>query len=239
MKVIIEIILQTLLAFFAILFITRILGRQQLAQLTMFEYINGITFGSIAATLATDMNQRTWHHLIGLILFGMLTYLMSYICLKSRKAAKVIEGEPVIVIQDGRILEKNLMRFRYTVDELMYLLRAKDVFDINIVKYGILETPGDLSVVKIAQEENVKISDLHIKGKQGDIPTEVIVTGNIIYENLSKRNVTVKWLISQLKMMGVKDIKDVFYATIDKDKRIYIDKIEDHFKFQNEITEEQ
>lgn len=237
MTIIIEIILQTLLAFFGILFITRILGRQQVAQLTMHEYINGITFGSIAATLATDVNQRTWHHLIGLILFGVLTFLISYINTKSRIFSKVVEGEPVLVIQDGRILEKNLTRFRYTVDDLTHLLRKKDIFDITKVKYGILETTGELSVVKVAQEENVTISDLNLHTKQEDVPTEVVVTGNIIYQNLQKKNLTAKWLFGQLKMMGVKDIKDVFYASIDVNNRLYVDKIEDHLANRKDMGE--
>ncbi|HYE11462.1 MAG TPA: DUF421 domain-containing protein, partial [Patescibacteria group bacterium] len=205
MKAFIEVALQTILSFFSILFITRLLGRQQVAQLTLHEYINGITFGSIAATLATDTNQRTWSHFLGLILFGVLTYIMSLITLKNRKASKVIQGEPVIVIQDGMVLEKNLARFYYNIDDLNHLLRKKDVFDINDVRYGILETTGEINIVKIAQKENIKAEDLAIQPKQTELLTDIIVTGNIIYENLRKRNLSVKWLVSQMNMMGVKD----------------------------------
>lgn len=239
MTIVIEIIIQTLLAFFAILFITRILGRQQLSQLTIHEYINGITFGSIAATMATDVSQRTWQHLIGLFLFGFLTFLVSYVSMKSRKASKIIQGEPVLVIQDGKILEKNLQRFYYSIDDLTHLLRQKDVFDINAVKHGILETTGELSIIKIAAEANVKNADLNILSEQEDLPAEVIVTGNIIYENLQKRNLTVKWLLSQLNMMGIRNIKDVFYASLDKNNLLYIDQMDDHLPPHTDITEEQ
>ncbi|MBB6217647.1 uncharacterized membrane protein YcaP (DUF421 family) [Anaerosolibacter carboniphilus] len=239
MTTITEVFLQTILSFFTILFITRILGRQQVGQLTLFDYINGITFGSIAATVATDLNQRTWHHLLGLVLFGGLTFLMQYICVKNRRVSKVIQGEPIIVIQDGKILEKNLSRFHYTVDDLTHLLRKKDVFDINSVKYGILETTGEISVLKVASKEYVKAEDMNLQTKQESLPTEVIITGNIIYENLQRRGLTVKWLLDQLKMMNVKSMKEVFYATVDGDKRVYIDKEEDHFKKSEDITEEQ
>lgn len=237
MKTLIEVILQTLLAFFSILFITRILGRQQMAQLTVFEYINGITFGSIAATLATDLGQKSWPHFVGLVLFGALTYLMSHISLKNRNAAKIIQGEPVLVIQDGRILEKNLERFRYTIDDLTHLLRKKDVFNIADVKYAILETTGEISVVKVAQKENIKVEDLHLSVNQEELNTDIIVTGNIIYENLKKRNLSVKWLLEQLKMMGVKDIKDIYYAAIDKNNKIYIDYVSDSLQKPADITE--
>jgi len=238
MKVALEVALQTLLAFFGILFIARILGRKQLAQLTVYEYINGITFGSIAATLATDINQRTWQHLIGLALFGLLTYIISYICMISRKASQVIEGEAVLVIEYGRILEKNLRKFHYTADDLNHLLRQKDIFDIKDIKYGILETTGEISIMKVAEEENIKISDLGMIGKDKDLPSEIIVAGNIIYDNIRKRKITVKWLLENLKMMGVKDIRDVYYASIDKNNRIYVDRIEDHLGPDSDITEE-
>jgi uncharacterized membrane protein YcaP (DUF421 family) len=237
MQLFIEVALQTLLAFFSILFITRLLGRQQVAQLTLSEYINGITFGSIAATVATDINQHTGTHMIGLFLFGALTYLMSYISLKSRKASKVIQGEPVLVIQDGKILEKNLIKFHYTVDDLTHLLRKKDVFSITDVKYGVLETTGELSVVKVAGKENLKaenIDNFHVN--QQELDTDIIVTGIIVYENLIKRNLSVKWLTNQLKAMGIKDIKDIYYATIDKSNKIYIDRFEDNISDSDDIT---
>lgn len=237
MSDIIDIILQTLIAFFAILFITRILGRQQVAQLTVYEYINGITFGSIAATVATDLGQSSIGHLIGLFLFGALTYIIGYISRKKRKFSKVVQGEPVLVIQDGHILEKNLSRFHYTVDDLTHLLRQKDVFNILDVKYAILENTGELSILKVAGKENITVEDMKLQTTQEELITDIIVTGVIIYDNLKKRNISVKWLTSQLKMMGVKDIKDIYYATLDKDKKIYIDYYSDNLTNPVDITE--
>lgn len=237
MSELINITLQTLIAFFAILFITRLLGRQQVAQLTVYEYINGITFGSIAATLATDLDQPLWGHLVGLFLFGGLTLLIGYIAKKQRTFSKVIQGEPILVIQDGHIFEKNLSRFHYTVDDLTHLLRKKDVFNIHDVKYAILETTGELSILKIAEKENVKVADLNLKTDQEELETDIIVTGIIIYENLKKRNISVKWLTSQLKMMGVREIKDIYYATLDKDKKIYIDYYSDNLTNPVDITD--
>jgi uncharacterized membrane protein YcaP (DUF421 family) len=236
-KTFLEVALQTILSFFSILFIARLLGRQQVAQLTLHEYINGITFGSIAATLATDTNQKTWSHLLGLIIFGALTYIVSIISIKSRKVSKIIQGEPIIVIQDGNIFEKNLARFHYTIDDLNHLLRKKDVFDISDVRYGILETTGEISIVKIAQKENIKAEDLAIQPKQTELFTDIIVTGNIIYENLRKRDLSVRWLVSQMNMMGIKDIKNIFFASVDSDNQLYIDRMEDMLPKPTDITE--
>jgi uncharacterized membrane protein YcaP (DUF421 family) len=237
MEEIIDIMLQTLIAFFAILLITRILGRQQVAQLTVYEYINGITFGSIAATVATDLGQPSLGHIIGLFLFGGLTFLMSYIAKKNRGISKILDGEPVLVVQDGHIFERNLSRFQYTVDDLTHLLRKKDIFNVQDVKYAILETTGEISVVKVANKENVKVEDMNLQVAQEELITDVVVTGKVIYENLKKRNISVKWLTSQLKMMGVKNIEDVYYATLDKNKKIYIDYFSDKLQNPVDITE--
>jgi uncharacterized membrane protein YcaP (DUF421 family) len=234
---IIDIVLQTLVAFFAILLITRILGRQQLAQLTVYEYINSITFGSIAATVATDLGQSSWGHIMGLFLFGALTFLMSYMSKKNRTISKILDGEPVLVIQDAHILEKNLAKFHYTVDDLNHLLRKKDIFNIQDVKYAILETTGEVSVVKMAGKENVKVENMNLQVSQEELITDIVVTGKIIYENLNKRNISVDWLSNQLRIMGVKNINDVYYATLDKDKKIYIDYLNDNLPNPVDITE--
>lgn len=237
MEEIIDIVLQTLIAFFSILLITRILGRQQVAQLTVYEYINGITFGSIAATVATDLENPSMQHIVGLFLFGTLTFAMSYACKKNRSLSKIIDGEPVLVVQDGHILEKNLSKYQYTVDDLNHLLRKKDIFNIQDVKYAILETTGEINIVKVANKENVKVEDMSLQVAQEDLITDIVVSGKIIYENLKKKSVSVKWLTSQLKMMGVKNIEDVYYATLDKDKKIYIDYFSDRIPNLVDITE--
>ena len=228
MKVIIEIIIQTLLAFFSIWFITRILGRKQIAQLTVYEYINGITFGSIAATLATDLSQRTWHHLIGLFLFGILTWLMSWISIKNDAVNQLLQGEPVIVIEDGKILEKNLKRCLYSINDLLEQLRIDKIFDIQEVKYAIIETNGSLTVMKYEDLETPTIKDLGLISNPQDPFCSVILDGKIIYDNLQAMKINEEWLINQLKTNGIKNVKEVMYAAVNKQKQIYIDKYQDN-----------
>ncbi|WP_242847949.1 YetF domain-containing protein [Inediibacterium massiliense] len=237
MKILIEVIIQTFLAFFSILFITRLLGRQQVSQLTLYEYINGITFGSIAATLATDVNQKTYQHLVGLTLFGLLTGIVAYISLKKRNFRKLVDGEPVIVIQDGKILETNLKRTRYSIDDINQLLRGKDCFSIDEVAYGLLEINGEMSIIKRVDKRNVTLGDLNLTGEQESIPTEIIIGGQIIYENLRKRKITGKGLMDQLKMYGVKKIDEVMYASLDEYGKLYVDKYDDTLRNPLDISE--
>lgn len=120
---------QTVVSFLVLLLLTRLLGKQQVSQLTFYEYLNGITFGSIAANMATDDLTNAPDHFVGLVTYGFLTLLVSWLALKNRKVRKALAGEPVVVIQDGNILEDNLRKMHMDLDELTMLLRAENVFD--------------------------------------------------------------------------------------------------------------
>ncbi|MBS4026835.1 MAG: DUF421 domain-containing protein, partial [Clostridia bacterium] len=115
-----EIFMQTLLAFAALLIFARLLGKQQVGQLTFFEYITGITIGSIGATIATDIAPNTTlRHFTALALFCAFTGLVQYISIVSRPARKLLDGEPTIVMHNGKILDKNMKIMRYNLDELL------------------------------------------------------------------------------------------------------------------------
>lgn len=231
MTTIFEVILQTLLAFFSILFLTRLLGKQQIAQLTFYDYLNGITFGSIAAALATDLNQRTWQHLIGLVLFAFLTWLMSFISLKNREARKVLNGEPAVVIHNGMILEENLRRYRISIDDLLNLLHGKDIFSIEEVEFAVLETNGTLGIIKKPHLESVTKGDLNLKLNTPWIPTPVIIDGQLLIERLNVLGVSQEWLTTQIeKQLAITDISDIILATIDNNNHLYVDSKNDPIK---------
>lgn len=238
MRDLIEIIIQTFLAFFSILFVTRLLGRQQVKQLTFFEYITGITFGSIAADLAMDLDNKTYEHLVGLILFGALTGIIDYLTMKRRGFQKVVEGEPVLVIQDGKVLEQNLKKTRYSIDELNTLLRDKEVFTPEDVKYGLLEINGDISIMKVDNKRSVTVEDLQGVNSPDSLQTELVIGGQIIYENLKKKNLTGKSFMKMLTKNGVQKIQDVFYAALDENNNLYVDEFSDDFAKKVDLSED-
>ena len=223
-KIVFEITLQTILAFFAILFLTRLIGKKQIAELTFYDYVNGITFGSIAANMATDLSHRTWQHFIGLFLFAFLTFLMQYISLKNTTARKVIEGEPVVLIHKGKILEDNLKKTRFNIEDLLSELREKDFFDIRDVHYAILENDGRISVLPVADKKPLTPKDINQKGEEQGIVTEIIVEGKIILPNLHQHGLDKKWLINTLKKNNISEINDVMLAIYNPiNQSIYFD----------------
>ncbi len=222
------VLVRSIIGFFSLLIFAKILGKQQISQLTFFDYALGITIGSIAATLTTDLSSRAWPHFVGLFVWAALGYLMQYITEKWRYAAKYIEGEPTIVIMNGKIMEDTLRKMKYTAADLMALLRNKDVFDLSQVDFAIIEPNGQLSVLKKPEYEPLTPKDMSIIKAPSGISTELIYDGVLIDQNLRQLNKTKKWLMDQLKMHEVKDISEVFLATLTPSGSLYIDKYDDH-----------
>ncbi len=234
----VEVVIQTFLAFFAILIYTRILGKQQIGQLTYFEYITGITFGSIAGILATDVATGQSHvHFVGLTTFALLTFIMGYISLHSRPARKLIAGEATVVIQNGKVLEDNMKKMRYNLDELLMQLREKNVFNIAQVEYALLEPNGNLAVLLKSQHRPLTPNDLQIPTQYEGISTEVIQDGKVIYPNLAQLGLNIQWLQQELAKRGVTDLQQVVLASLDTQGQLYVDLRKDHQVQMTDITD--
>lgn len=216
-------------AFTVLFLLTRIMGRKQISQLTFFNYITGISIGTIAGAVTIDPSLKLSAGFVSLLTWSGLTLLVAYFDLKSRKARKWMEGEPVILIRQGKILEQQLKKQRLDMDELQLLLRSKDVFSIVDVEYAILETNGELSVLLKEGKQPLKQEAFLTskKPKQTPIPLQLIADGKIINENLQQLNVNRSWVEDQLRVSGT-NLSEVFYAELQQDGSLYIDKRSDY-----------
>ncbi|NLC53611.1 MAG: DUF421 domain-containing protein, partial [Firmicutes bacterium] len=203
-----------IISFLTLLIFTRLLGKQQVSELTFFDYILGITIGSIAATLTTDLSSRAWPHWVGLATWTAAVWFLQWITLHFRGVAKYINGEPVILIKNGQIMEKNLKKMRFTIDDLLTQLRHQKIFDLKVVEFAILETDGKISVLKKSQYAEVTPDDLKIPTKYRGISTELIYDGAVIDANLKGVNLDRAWLDQQLKAQGLKSPREVSLALL-------------------------
>ncbi|MDQ0337585.1 uncharacterized membrane protein YcaP (DUF421 family) [Caldalkalibacillus uzonensis] len=231
------VIVRALISFFTLLIYTRLLGKQQMGNLTYFDYINGITIGSMAGTLATDLSTEAWVHWLGLTVFVSVVGLLQYTDLKNRYLSKVVDSEPVVVIQNGKILENNLKTARVTRDELFMQLRQKNMFDITQVQYAILEPDGNFSVLPKAAHQPVTPKDLNIPVQPAEMMTEVIHDGVVLKQNLEQRSKDMAWLRLQLKAQGIQDPKEVSFAAILPNGLLYVDKFEDRVSNKADISD--
>ncbi|OEF99212.1 hypothetical protein BHF71_09695 [Vulcanibacillus modesticaldus] len=226
----IVIIVRSFIAFTTLLLFTRILGKQQVGELSAFEYVAGITIGSAASSLSIDLSIKPLPQFMGLATWVFLVLVLQRLALKHRWFAKVTSDQPTIVIQHGKILEQNLNKLRYRYDELMSHLRDKNVFDITQVEYALLEPNGNLTVLKKSQYEPVTPNDLQMTTAPSGLMVEVILDGKIIEQNLKDKQKDYKWLMEQLQIQGIKDMKEVSFAAILPNGQLYVDKFKDSLK---------
>ncbi|WP_443028972.1 YetF domain-containing protein [Sporosarcina sp. G11-34] len=219
-----EMIIRTTLAFAALLILARILGKKQLSQLTFFHYITGIAFGSIAAEMAGQTDVPFVDGLIALIWWAVLTLLMSYLSLKSAKFRVIVDDEPSIIIKDGVIMEKAMKKMRLHVDDLLMLLREQSIFSIQDVHYAVMETNGELSVMKKTAQQGATKQDVQAPVTLPKyMPSEVISDGKFVQKNLVELKITEEWVLKKLRKKGIDSVEKVFYAQIQTDGSLFTD----------------
>ncbi|NLM87194.1 MAG: DUF421 domain-containing protein [Syntrophomonadaceae bacterium] len=232
------VLVRTVLAFGTLFIVARLLGKQQLSQLTFYEYIAGITMGDLAASIAVDDSGHSpLYYIIALVAFAILTLGMGVIAQKSRPMRKLIEGEPVILVHNGKILEHNMAKSGYHMDDLMMQLRERDAFDIREVEFAIAETDGCLTVLKKSQHRPATPDDLGVETKYEGVPSEIIVDGQIIHQNLKQNHLDEAWLIARLKSMGYNSTGDITYASLDSEGNLYVDERRDPLDSMTDISD--
>ena len=230
--------IRSLVSFFTLAILTRILGKKQVSQMTFFEYVNGITIGSIAATLSVDTNIRPFALWVGLLVWTAGVFAIEKLSLVSWKMGKYLDGEPTIVIMNGRIMEDALGRLNLRVAGLLEQLRAQGAFDISEVEFAVMETNGHLSVLKKSQYQPLTPNDMGIPTQYKGISTELIYDGVIVDQNLKQVNLDRKWLMGELRKRGIKDPSKVFLATLDTSGGLYVDLYDDRGKISTYVTDE-
>jgi len=211
--------------YLVLLILARIMGRKMISQMTFFDFVVGITIGSVAANSALGpYNHSLPAGITVLVVMTGLVMLIGYLHIKSFKFRKMVDSEPVVMIEQGQIVDENLKRERFTLKELTALLREKNIFNIADVEFAILEHDGKLSVLPKSEKQPIKPSDLQIATPYQGLTKDIILDGIIMKENLQDAKLTEEWLLGQLKMYGVENVKDVFYAGVDSSNNLYVSK---------------
>jgi len=225
-----NVVIRGIIGFLLLFILARIMGRKHMTDLTTYEYIVGIAIGSIAAELTFGTEVRVSNFVVGMILWAMFPMIVSQLELKSFFIRKITEGEPKIVIKNGKILEKNLKKMGLSVDEMMISLRQKDVFKLSDVESAVVEKNGQISILKKSDTLPVTPKDIGKVVEQEREPRIVIVDGNVMERSLREYGYTKEWLLGEIMKQGAKKFSDVFYAQIDSTGNVYVDLYEDTLK---------
>lgn len=231
-------VVRGLVAFITLLILARLLGKQQISQLTFFEYVLGITIGSIASSMTIDLSIKAFPQWVGLLTWTGAVLVTQLATVRWRGVSKYIDGEPTIVVMDGKLMEGAMQRMRYRASDLLEQLRVQGVFELRQVAYAVLEPSGQLSVLKRPEYQTVTRQDLALPGSRVGIDVELIYSGVIVEPNLRQSGRSLEWLLGQLRLQGVADPSEVFLATLDASGSLYLDRYADHLRRPVDVDDE-
>lgn len=208
---ILKVILTALLSVVALFIITKIMGHKQVAQLDFFDYVSGITIGSIGAELATEL-EEPYKPLIALAIYGLVSLLLNWMAHKIPRTRKYINGTPTILFSGGKLHRKNLKKAKLDLSEFMLLCREQGYFDLEKIQVAVFEHNGKLSILPTSASRPATPADLQITTTATQLGVEVIMDGRVMGENLSRLSFNEAWLTTQLRSYGYRSAKEILLA---------------------------
>ena len=218
---IIKVLLTSLLSVGALFAVAKIMGHKQMSQLDFFDYISGITIGSIAAELATELEEPL-KPLIAIAVYGAAAVLLSRITSLFPKSRKYINGTPTILMNNGKLYRENLKKAKLDLSEFMVMCRQQGYFNLSDIQTAVFEFNGKLSILPVSKKRPANPEDLNLSPAPEFIHTEVIMDGRILDENLKRMGLDDKWLQKQLNAQGYKKADEVFLALCDENNQLTV-----------------
>lgn len=204
----------TLLSMVVLFLLTKLMGVKQVSQMTMFDYIEGITIGSVAAELATDL-ENPEESLTALILYGLAAVVISLWSNKSLTARRLFAGKPLILLENGVLYRENLKKARLDLNEFLTFCRAAGWFDLNQLQTAILENNGAVSFLPKETDRPATPSDLGKTPKKTVVQTPFIMDGRLLTGNLRQAGKEPEWVRRALLRQGYRDERAVLLALWD------------------------
>lgn len=214
-----QIIMMSVISYAVLFLLAGLSGRKQIAQLSSFDYISGITIGSIAAELATELEEPL-QPLVAMAVYGLLTFGITLLSMKRPRLRRLLTGTPVIVMDNGQIFRENMRRAKLELSEFMSMCRAQGYFDLGAIQTAVFEGNGQLSILPVSSRRPATPEDLSLSPEAEYFETEVILDGRVLGENLHRMGLDHNWLTKQLQAQGYHDAKEIFLAVCDRERNL-------------------
>lgn len=219
------VLFRSLISLLTLFIVAKIIGKKQISELSLFDYVIGISIGNFAAEMTINLDSPEFDGILAVFIFGAVAYLVSYLSMKSIFIRRYFMGTPTIIVQEGQIIKKNMKKVRMDVNDLLEEARIKGYFDLSELQYGIMEANGEMSFLPYPKYKPVTIQDIDKTLPIGSLFANIIIDGKIMKENLKLMGKEEKWLEQQLKVKGYTDKKKILLCTLDSSDKItfYLD----------------
>ena len=214
-----NVVFRALISLLTLFLITKLIGKKQVSQLSLFDYVIGISIGNFAAEMTINLDSEEIYGVVAVVIFGGIAYLVSVLTMKSIKLRRFFMGTPTILIEHGKIIEKNFYKVRYDINDMLEQCRVNGYFDISEIEYAIVEANGELSILPKIDNSPVTLKDMKIKSDKKGLCANVIIDGKVMNNNLDAIGKTRNWLEKELKIKG-KDVSNIILATVDINDKV-------------------
>ena len=208
-------------SFGALFLVAKFIGHKQIAQLDFFDYITGITIGSIAAEMATEL-EEPWKPFTAMVVYGGSTVLLSVISKRFPRSRKYLNGTPTILMDRGKLYYENLKKAKLDLSEFMVMCRQQGYFDLTNIQTAVFEYNGKLTILPVSSQRPMTPSDMNLAPEQELLFTELIMDGRILEGNLKRMGLDLTWLDKQLKQYHIASAQDVFLAVCDRNLKFVL-----------------
>lgn len=214
-----NVVIRALISLITLFLITKLIGKKQVSQLSLFDYVIGISIGNFAAEMTINLESDEIYGIVAVLIFGFIAYLVSILTMKSIKLRRFFMGTPTILIEHGKLIQDNFYKVRYDINDMLEQCRVNGYFDISEIEYAIVEANGELSILPKDENRPVTIKDMKLKPNKQGLCANVIIDGKIMYKNLEIIDKDEKWLFKELKIKG-KELENILLATVDINEKI-------------------
>lgn len=217
-----EVVYRTFLSALTLFLLARAMGRKQIGELNTFDYIIGITIGSIASEMTVNSDVSLINCIVAMAVLSLIGILISYGTTKSMFLRRFFTGCPIILIENGKIIEKGLNKARFDINDLLQECRINGYFDISEIAYAVMEANGRISFLLKSKYTPVTLSDMNIKASKKGLCANLIIDGNIMMEYLKNINKDSAWLLTRLENMGYSDYSNILLVSCDTKEQITV-----------------
>lgn len=221
-----QVILSSLFSLAALFILTKINGNRQISELTMFDYVVGISIGSISAEMATEL-EKPLKPLVAMVVYAIVLLIISFATAKFLPLRRMLFGRSIVLIRNGHMLRGNFKRAHLDLNEFLVQCRTQGYFDLSAIHTAVLEPNGKLSVLPYSGNRPATPRDLKLTPSAEDIFFSVIIDGELQHENLKASGFDENWLKNELKSQGKRDIKKIFFGALDKNGTLRLFEMDD------------
>jgi len=213
---------RTILVLIILFFITKMMGKKQISELNFFDYVVGITIGSIAADISLDIEKNMIAGIAALFIYGFISYIISFVSIKSILARRFFIGVPTVLVEKGKIIESGLKKSKIDVNDLLMVARENGYFNLDEIDYALMEVNGNISFLPKEKEKPVTKKDIKIKCSNEGLTVNAIIDSKYMANNMKAINKDKEWLDHELKVNGYDNYDNILLATIDNNYKVTI-----------------